>query len=429
MNFKLWLSLLAMLLIPSVYTTLRVFFLNAAPDTSNVSIAAQSVWLGLIYEVLSESLLVPLYFVLGKFVRQADLLRQRVTVALVASAAAYAAVTLLVWWFTKDLLSAMQQTPAEHVVAAGFIRLEAMALMVGVLNDVCVVVLTILSMHRWIVVLVLLRGLLMVLLDTLLVSQLAWSLQLGVWGVALTNLCTGLLLCAVSLAVLRRLGLLHWHPLTLRAIWVREWLRIAIFSGAEVALRNLVYAWVILRLINQTGEAPLYWNANQIIWGWLLLPVLALGQLIRQDTAISRGMLDGRWRSYAAVTLGCVLIWAALTPAWGWLIVQLLGVSDPEPVRHVLLQLLPFYVVFAVLYLLQNYFYGLGRTDLILYQSASVNVLYYGAVVAYLSQQSTAPTVTDIVWIFGGGLCMGLGVLVWQWLHHGYGVQVQRRPA
>lgn len=182
MNFKLWLSLLAMLLIPSVYTTLRVFFLNAAPDTSNVSIAAQSVWLGLIYEVLSEALIVPLYFILGQVVRNAHALRQRIGVALGCSALVYACVTLLVWGVTESLLAAMQQGAAEQAVAAGFIRLEALALMVGVLNDVCVVVLTTLAMHRWIVALVLLRTLLMVLLDTALVSPLPWSMQLGVWG-------------------------------------------------------------------------------------------------------------------------------------------------------------------------------------------------------------------------------------------------------
>lgn len=185
-------------------------------------------------------------------------------------------------------------------------------------------------------------------------------------------------------------------------------------------MRNLVYAWVILRLINQTGAAPLYWNANQIIWGWLLLPVLALGQVVRQDAATSNGMLAGRWRVYAMVMLGCVLAWAALSPMWDAVIQQLLGVSQPAPVRNVLQQLLPFYAVFALLLLLQSYLYGLGRTDLILQQSVVVNVLYYGAVAVYLMQQSAPPSVSDIVWVFGGGLCVGTVVLLWQLQRYGY---------
>ena len=426
MNFKLWLSLLAMLLIPSVYTTLRVFFLNAAPDTSNVSIAAQSVWLGLIYEVLAESLIVPLYFIFGQVSRQLDALRQRITVALGVSALAYVVVTAVVWVFTESLMAAMQQTPAERAIAAGFIRLEALALMVGVLNDVCLVVLTTLAMHRWIFALVLLRTVLMVLLDASLVSQLPWSLQMGVWGVALTNLCTGLILCAVSLAVLRRLDLLHWQGWSLRTQWLKDWLRIAGFSGVEVALRNLVYAYVVLRLINQTGNASLYWNANQIIWGWLLLPVLALGQVVRQDAATSHGALQGRWRVYASVMVVCVVAWWGLTPLWDGVIHHLLGVVNAAPVREVLQQLLPFYAVFAVLYLLQSFLYGLGRTDLILQQSATVNVLYYGAVVAYLAWAGSTPTVSDVVWIFGGGMCIGLVILLWQLHQHGYWQRMSR---
>lgn len=420
MNFKLWLSLLAMLLIPSIYTTLRVFFLNAAPDTSNVSIAAQSVWLGLIYEVLAEALIVPLFFIFGQVVQQVDALRQRIGVALGCSTMVYAIVTTVVWVMTDSLVTAMQQTPAERALAAGFIRVEALALMVGVVNDVCLVVLTTLAMHRWILALVLLRAMLMVVLDTALVSQLPWSLQLGVQGVALANLCTAVMLCSVSLVLLHRIRLLSWSTHTLRAPWFKAWWRIASYSGIEVALRNGVYAWVILRLINQTGGAPLYWNANQIIWGWLLLPVLALGQLVRQDAATSQGDLQGRWKSYAAVMFLCAVAWWALTPIWDAVIQQVLGVSDSSPVRSVLQQLLPFYAVFAVLYVLQSFLYGLGRTDLILWQSLVVNVLYYGVVVSYVQLQQISPTVSDVVWIFGCGMCAGLLVMLWQVQKSGY---------
>ena len=429
MNFKLWLSLLTMLLMPSIYTTLRVFFLNTAPDTSSVSIAAQSVWLGLAYEVLSEALIVPLYFIFGQVVQQADVLRQRIVVAIGGSAAAYAIVTLVVWCLAEPLLTAMQHTTTVRDVAVNFVRFEALALMLGVLNDVCLVVLTTLAMHRWIVFLVLLRTVLMVGLDSSLVSQLPWSLQLGVLGVALSNLCTGLVLCVVSLALLWRLKLLCLQNLSLQAAWAKEWLRIAGFSGCEAALRNLVYAWVILRLINQTGEAPLYWNANQIIWGWLLLPILALGQVVRQDAATSEGRLNGRWHAYAAVMCGCLLMWVMLTPAWGALIQAILGVQEPAPVRGVLLQLVPFYAVFAVLFLLQSYLYGMGRTDLILKQSVVVNVLYYGVVVAYWTRRSIAPSLTDLVWTFGGGVCVGAAVFMWQMHSHGYWALVRLRGA
>lgn len=99
MNFRLWLSLLAMLMLPSLYTTLRVFFLNTAPDTSSVSIASQSVWLGLVYEVLSEALLMPLYFIFGQVVQQRMVLQQRVSVAVVASLLLYGVTTLVIWLF------------------------------------------------------------------------------------------------------------------------------------------------------------------------------------------------------------------------------------------------------------------------------------------------------------------------------------------
>lgn len=422
MNFKLWLGLLAALLIPSVYTTLRVFFLNTAPDASNLSIAAQSAWLGLIYEVIAEAVLVPLYFIFGQVVTQKTLLRQRVSTALLCSFLLYTVATLGLWLFTDHLIQTMQQQPSERLIAARFIRLEAIAFLAGSLNDICLIALTALSMHRWIIALALAKAVLTMLFDASLVSQLPWSLQLGVTGVAFSNLITTGLLCLLSWWLLRRLGLLAAPSLS---SWVKPWLKIASYSGLEAGLRNSVYSLVILRLINQSGAAPLYWNANQLLWGWLLLPVLALGQLIRQDAANSHGRLSSRYKHYVVTLALCIALWFLAQPTWGWLISRLLGAADVAAIQSLLRQLLPFFAVFSCAHLLQNYLYGLGRTDLILQQSAIVNILYYGSAIACIQWSGATPSLNDIVWLFGGGMCLSLLVCFWQLHRCGYFRQLQ----
>jgi len=55
-NWKLFLSLLVMGLIPTIYTTVRVFFIG------------QLSWVNLIYEIMNEAIILPLYFFMGKVV-------------------------------------------------------------------------------------------------------------------------------------------------------------------------------------------------------------------------------------------------------------------------------------------------------------------------------------------------------------------------
>ena len=54
-------------------------------------------------------------------------------------------------------------------------------------------------------------------------------------------------------------------------------------SGLESLVRNLAFMLMIVRMVNVVGEQGTFWVANNFIWGWLLLPVLQLGELIKAD--------------------------------------------------------------------------------------------------------------------------------------------------
>lgn len=53
-NWELFLSLLVMGLIPTIYTTVRVFFIGQLPGDWSFSIAGQLSWVNLIYEILKR---------------------------------------------------------------------------------------------------------------------------------------------------------------------------------------------------------------------------------------------------------------------------------------------------------------------------------------------------------------------------------------
>ena len=56
-NYKLFFSLLVMGLCPTIYTTLRVFYLGDLPGEWSYSIAGQLSWVNLFYEIITNTII------------------------------------------------------------------------------------------------------------------------------------------------------------------------------------------------------------------------------------------------------------------------------------------------------------------------------------------------------------------------------------
>ncbi len=65
-NYRLWMALLVMGLVPTVYTTVRIFLLGQLPGEWSFSIAGQLSWVNLLYEILNEAIILPLFYFVGR---------------------------------------------------------------------------------------------------------------------------------------------------------------------------------------------------------------------------------------------------------------------------------------------------------------------------------------------------------------------------
>ncbi|SFP84080.1 MATE family Na+-driven efflux transporter [Tranquillimonas alkanivorans] len=419
-DYRLWFAITLTTLLPTLYSTVRIYFLNSLPDTSNASIAAQSMWLNLSYEVVQEALLLPLYYIFGRVIGDRQALRERVGDALLVALIAYGILTIIILIGADWLTRAMSQQPALQVQTAGYLRLEAFGKMIGTLNDICVIVVVALSWERLLIALVALRTLLTVLLDSAFVGQFEVSLNLGIQGVAWTNISVGTLLLVPSVAILTRARVLGVPRLGRIVGWKKDWFLVAARSGLESGVRNLAFSLMILRLVNEVREAGLYWVTNGFIWGWLLLPVLSLGTLIRQDVGNHHGRLNGRLVGYLKIISLIIGVWIVTIPGWRWFILHAMGFDEAGRVVSLTVLLLAFYAAFAFNHVLDSYLYGMGRTDLILYQSLFVSVVYYGvAFVAYLTG-IFIPDLRGIALLFGGGILVDSIVTLLQFWRTGY---------
>ena len=164
--------------------------------------------------------------------------------------------------------------------------------------------------------------------DTFLVSTLPISANLGVNGIGYSNIIVNVLLLAVSLMLLAKESIKVFAKAKLDFAWTKEFVKIGGISGVESLVRNAAYMLMIARMVNVVGEQGTYWVANNFIWGWLLLPVLQLGELIKQEVAADKENIRKNSLAYFGITAVISVLWLVSIPVWKPFMTHVLGFTD-----------------------------------------------------------------------------------------------------
>ena len=402
-NVRLFLALLVMGICPTLYTTLRTFFLGQLPGDWAYSIAGQLSWVNLLYEVINEAIVLPLYFFLGKAVADKDEYTNRVRSGLLVSLGIYTVCSVLVMTFVHPLLSFMAVSQDIISESASYIRIECIANIFGILYSfICVALITI-GKDRLVYAITAAKLLLSLILDTLLVSSLPVSLKCGVNGIGISNIISNLILFVVAAVLISRCGYHIFERKKLSFAWMKDFLRVGSISGLESFVRNIAYMLMVSRMVNMVGEQGTYWVANNFIWGWMLLPVTQLGELIKQETAKDKNAVRNNTPGYFAITTMTCILWVLLIPAYKPFMQYVLGYSDVDKLFELVMVLFTFYVLYAFQNVFDATFYGRGKTTYMLFESVVTNSIYYGAFfILYLCGVWT-PSLIGIALMFGFG--------------------------
>lgn len=402
-NYKLFFALLVLGLAPTVYTTVRVFFLGQLPGEWSFSIAGQLSWVNLLYEILNEAIILPLFYFVGKVKADKAEFSNRVRTGLLMSLCMYAVLSALVIAFAEPLLQLMATDDSILKASAAYIRIESVANIFAILTQFTLVALVTVNKSKYLYALTGARLVLSLLVDTFLVSSLPISANLGVNGIGYSNIAVNAVLLAVSLGLLSEEGIRVFSKEKCRFGWAKEFAKIGGISGVESLVRNVAYMVMIARMVNVVGEQGTYWVANNFIWGWLLLPVLQLGELIKQEVAADRENIRRNSLGYFGITAVISALWFVSIPLWKPFMTYVLGFADVDKLFSLVLLLVGFYVLYAFQNVFDSTFYGLGKTKYMLFESVVTNTIYYGvAFVLYVTNVWT-PTLTGIALLFGIG--------------------------
>lgn len=128
-----------------------------------------------------------------------------------------------------------------------------------------------------------------------------------------------------------------------------------------------------------------------------------IGELIKQEVGTNEKAVKNNTLGYFAVTVIVCLVWFITIPTWKSFMANVLQFSDVDKLYNLVMVLLGFYVLYALQNVFDCEFYGLGKTNYMLFESVVTNTIYYGTTfVLYLLGMWT-PTLIGIALMFGIG--------------------------
>ena len=402
-NWRFFTALLIMGLCPTVYTTVRTFFLGQLPGDWAYSIAGQLSWVSLIYEVVNEAIILPLFFFMGKVASDKKEFTNRLKTGLLISFGIYSLLSAIIMIFARQMLVYMAADTDIIAVSATYIRIESIANVFTILFSFGSVALISLGKDKFVYILTAVKLVLCIISDTFLVSSLPFSLNLGVNGIGYSNIIVNILLFAVVIFILSKQGYCIFNKEKMSFFWAKDFAKIGGLSGLESFVRNAAYMLMISRMVNMVGEQGTYWVANNFIWGWLLLPVIQLGELIKQETSRDEKAIEKNTLGYFTVTAVVCALWVVLIPTYKPFMPYILGFNDTDKLFSLVMILLGFYVLYAFQNVFDCTFYGRGKTQYMLFESVVTNSLYYGVFFVLYLKGIWTPTLNGIALMFGCG--------------------------
>ena len=422
-DYRLYAAILLYLTLPNIYNLYRVSLIgNELPDTGSLAIVAQWQFIGLIVEVFQEATVLAVFFFLGSKIRdgaEIQLDRAKSVLAFIFGTSFLFAIAIFLF---RSAFIDLIDTPDEiRSQTSAYLAINVFSIPFMLLSAAIVVLLQALGMRRAVLLMAFLNVTLLFVLDSLFFGGHNFSLDLGVVGVGWSTLITSTALFAAGITLLLLTRQMPPGYLTAPPSFadMREYLRVGLGSGVDSSIRNAAYFIMIIRLVNTIGTTEIsgYYVAIQILWSFMLVPVLAFADsakaLVAQESD-DHERVRVLWRASILITGAMMLMWIALSP---WLSTFANALSDDPDIvdaaRVAFAILFVPYIIFCFNTVTDAVFYGLGKTQYMAYQSILTNgTVYLGAFILYVTGvwQVSYP---GIMALFAIGILVDSALTLW----------------
>ena len=394
-DWKMYLALCLLALVPAIYQTVVTRLITSATSPGSLDIVGQMEWFDLIDETICAFLIVPMYSVLSKAYKRDDFNKVVFKLGIIV-VSLYALFSLGTFFYGIHLIRFMNPSEIDVSSAYRYLSLETVAFMIGIVFSFASVVFLVVDKSRYMYAFLVAKILLA------LVGDFALIPNMGIDGIALSNIiANGVMgtLAITLLVVTKKLKPSRYSKDDVS--YFKDWGRIGLFAGGQQFVDNIIYALMICRLVNAVSESGNYWVANNFIWGWLLIPITCLAEIIRKDAG--SGGYKLKQSNYYSIVLFSVILWFTLIPTYKWFFGSIQGLDNSLRIFEIVVKNLGFYIFYALSQIPDSIFVGMGKTKYNAINSLFCNIVYYGIWFILYKTNAVIMSMDMIIVMFGVG--------------------------
>lgn len=401
-DWKMYLALCLLALVPAIYQTVVTKLITSYTSPGSLDIVGQMEWFDLIDETIRAFLIVPMYSVLSKAYKKENF-NQVVFKLGIIVVGLYALFSLGTFFWGINIINYMNPNEIDVVAAYRYLSLETVAFMIGIIFSYANVVFLVIDKSRYMYAFLVTKIALALLADFVLIPGL------GIDGIAVSNIIANGVMGALAIGLLIYIKQLRPGKYSKEDLpHFKDWGRIGLFAGGQQFVDNIVYALMICRLVNVVSESGNYWVSNNFIWGWLLIPITCLAEIIRKDAGADGYKL--KQTNYYSITLLSIIVWFVLIPTYQWFFGMAQGLDNPERIFEIVVKNLGFYIAYALCQIPDAIFVGMGKTKYNVINSLFCNIVYYGIWFLFWKTGVVVMNMNMIIVMFGVGNVVHWGV-------------------
>lgn len=394
-DWKMYIALCLLALVPAIYQTIITKLITINTNPGALDIIGQMEWFDLINETICAFLIVPMYSVLSKAKNTENFSRVVFKLGILV-VGLYVLFSLGTFFYGIHLVSYMNPNEIDVVAAYRYLSLETIAFMIGIIYSYVNVVFIVLDKSKYMYSFLVGKILLSLLSDLILIPNF------GVEGVAISNIISNAVVGLIGVAILFVTKNIKVDKFVKEDLsHLKLWGKVGLFAGSQQFLDNIIYALMIVRMVNAVSESGNYWVSNNFIWGWLLIPITCLAEIIRKDAGVDGYKL--KQRNYYSIVIFSLMLWIILIPTYQWFFITVEGIDNYFRIFEIVMKNLGFYVFFALSQIPDAIFVGMAKTKYNAINSLICNIVYYGVWFALYQAEVVIMNMDMIIIMFGVG--------------------------
>ena len=397
-DWKLFLALVLLSLVPAIIQTVETFVISTHVTTAGIDVIGQIEWFDLIDETIQAFLIIPLYSILNAILKKdSDNFSSGVFKTGVIAFVLYTLFSVVVLIYSAHLISFMNPNETDLTLVNAYLTTSTIAFMVGIIVSFVNVVFVVIGKSKNVYIFLGVKALVTIIADFIIIPRF------GVVGVAISNISINVILAVVGIFILiyQKALKVSWFKKEDLTI-MKDWARVGVFSGVQQFIANIVYALMIVKMVNMVSESGNYWVANNFIWGWLLIPIYAMTEIIRRDC--KDGYFKLTQSNYYLITSFIIIIWCLTIPLWTLFFKHIERLENYQRIFEIVILAFPFFIPYAYQQIPDNIFVGLGKTKYNFINTCIINFIYYGVWYILYKNNAITFTMTTIILMFGFGM-------------------------